>query len=150
MIKEKSAGAVVFRKDKEIKYLLLHYEAKHWDFPKGNIEKGEKDEDTVKREVNEETGITDMELVNGFKESLHYFYKLKEETVSKEVVFYLAKTETEEVKLSFEHIGFAWLSYENAMKKLTFKNAKDILEKADKFLKTHRTLDDFYERKKAK
>ena len=150
MKKERSSGAIIFRKDNEIKYLLLHYEAKHWDFPKGHIEKGEKDEDTVKREVKEEAGITDIELVKGFKESLHYFYKLKEETISKEVVFYLAKTETENVKLSFEHIGFAWLSYDNAMKKLTFKNAKDILEKANQFLKTHRTLDDFYERKKAK
>ncbi|GAI42981.1 unnamed protein product, partial [marine sediment metagenome] len=44
---EKSAGAVIFsRSDKKIEYLLLHYQAGHWDFPKGNIEKGEKLEET--------------------------------------------------------------------------------------------------------
>ena len=150
MIKEKSAGAIIFRKDKEIKYLLLHYEAKHWDFPKGHIEEKETEIDALKREVEEETGIKGIELVKGFKEKISYYFKQNEEFIIKEVVFYLAKTETEEIKLSFEHIGSAWLSYENAIKKLTFKNAKDLLEKANKFLKTHRTLDDFYERKKAK
>ena len=70
MKQEKSAGAIVFIKDKEPIYLLLHYEAKHWDFPKGNIEKGEKDIETVKREIEEETGITDIEIVKDFKEKI--------------------------------------------------------------------------------
>ena len=52
---EKSAGAIIFRKNKKIKYLLLHYpsasktQAKdYWDFPKGHIEKGETIEQTVR------------------------------------------------------------------------------------------------------
>ena len=57
MKREKSAGAIVFRKEKEPVYLLLHYEAKHWDFPKGHVEKNETDEQTVRREIQEETGI---------------------------------------------------------------------------------------------
>ena len=61
---EKSAGAVVFRKEKEPLYLLLHYEAKHWDFPKGHVEENESDNETVKREVEEETGIKDIEIID--------------------------------------------------------------------------------------
>ena len=141
---EKSAGAVVFRKEKEPLYLLLHYEAKHWDFPKGHVEENESDNETVKREVEEETGIKDIEIIEGFKEKLHYFYKLKGELMSKDVIFYLAKTKSEKVKLSFEHIGFKWLPYKEAMDQLTFKNAKDILEKAHNFLRAHKTLDEFY------
>ena len=144
MKREKSAGAIVFRKDKEIKYLLLHYEAKHWDFPKGNVEEKETDTETVKREIAEETGITDVEIIQGFKEKIQYYYKLKNELINKEVIFYLAKTNTEKVKLSFEHIGYIWLSYDKAINKLTYKNAKDILKKAHEFLKTHKTLEDFY------
>ena len=144
MKKERSAGAIVFRKDKETKYLLLHYEGGHWDFPKGNIEVKETELQTVKREIEEETGIKDVELVQGFKEKIKYYYKLKGELINKEVVFYLAKTKTEQIKLSFEHIGFEWLPYDQAHEKLTFKNAKEILEKANKFLKTHKTLEDFY------
>src|SRR3989344_1806324 len=75
---EKSAGAIIFRKDKEeIKYLLLQYKFKtiYWDFPKGNVEEKEKDEDTVKREIKEETGIESIEILPEFKEKVNYFYK---------------------------------------------------------------------------
>ena len=143
MKKERSAGAVIFRKDKEIKYLLLHYEAGHWDFPKGHVEEKEAELDTIKREVREETSIEDIELVLDFREKIEYYYKLKGELMHKEVVFYLAKTKTEQVRISFEHIGYIWLPYDKAVEKLTFKNAKEILEKANAFLKTHKTLDDF-------
>ena len=143
MKQEKSAGAVVFRKDKEPIYLLLHYEEGHWDFPKGHVEENEADADTVKREVEEETGIKDIEIIKDFKEKMQYYFRFKNELINKTVVFYLAKTKTKEVKLSFEHIGFEWLPYDKAIEKLTYKNAKEILKKADNFLKTHNTLDDF-------
>lgn len=132
---EKSAGAVIFsRADKKIEYLLLHYQAGHWDFPKGNIEKGEKLEETVKREVKEETGIEDIKFISGFKESIKYFYKLKGRNIFKIVTFFLAETETKKVKISWEHIGYQWLSYQEAIAQLTFKNAKEILKKANHFL----------------
>ena len=144
MIREKSAGAILFIKEKEPLYLLLHYESGHWDFPKGHVEAGETDLDTVRREVKEEAGITNIGILQNFKEKIHYFYKVNNELMSKDVVFYLAKTNTKDVKLSFEHIGFAWVSYEKAMEKLTYKNAKDILQKAHEFLKSNKSLDDFY------
>ena len=135
MNKESSAGAVVFRKGKETVYLILKYEEGHWDFPKGNIEEGETDEETIKREVMEETGIDDIAIIKEFREKIHYFYMLNDELVSKEVVFHLAETEKDKIKLSFEHMDFKWLNFEEAMKKLTFENAKNVLKKADGFLK---------------
>ena len=136
MPKEKSCGAVVFRKQKEgVKYLLLHYESVHWDFPKGHMEKNEKEEMTAAREIKEETGIEEIEFVDNFRETIKYFYKKGEETVYKEVIFFLAQSATEHVELSKEHIGYAWMSYEHAYKRLTYNNAKELLEKADEFLK---------------
>jgi len=135
MPKEKSCGAVLFRKSKgRIFYLLLHYETGHWDFPKGNQEKGEKEEETAAREIEEETSINKIKLIEGFKQQIKYFYKIKGALVSKEVSFYLAETKTEKVKISFEHIGFEWLDYRNAMERLTYKNSKKILEKANSFI----------------
>ncbi len=138
---EKSAGAVIFRKEGgKIYYLLLHYPSnaksprEYWDFPKGHIEKGEKIEETVKREVEEETGLKDIKLIEGFKEWIKYFFKFKEKNIFKIVTFFLAETKTKEVKVSFEHIGFKWLPYEEAIEKLTFKNAKEILKKANEFI----------------
>lgn len=134
MPREISAGAVIFKKNKEIKYLLLNYEAGHWDFPRGAIERGEEEKETVQREVKEETGICDLEFIPGFREKIFWFYKKEGKTIYKEAIFYLAKTKTEKVKLSFEHVGFRWLSYEEAMEQLTFQNSKKILEKANQYL----------------
>lgn len=135
MPKEKSCGAIVFKKQKDgIKYLLLHYGAGHWDFPKGRQEKNETEEQAALREIKEETGIEDVEFADGFREAISYFYKQGGETMFKEVIFFLAQSAADEVKLSSEHIGYAWLGYENAYKKLTFNNAKELLRKANQFL----------------
>lgn len=132
---ERSAGTVLFNdNDGKLEYLLLHYPAGHWDFPKGNIEKGEAEMDTVRREVKEETSIDNIEFVNGFRKKIMYNYRRGGKLVYKEVIFYLAKASDKNVKLSFEHQGYKWLNYNDAMKLLTYKNAKMILEEANKFL----------------
>jgi len=91
----------------------------------------------VKREVKEETGLKDIKLIEGFKEWIKYFFKFKGKNIFKIVTFFLAETKTKTVKVSFEHIGFKWLPYEEAIEKLTFKNAKDILKKANDYLKNY-------------
>ncbi|MDD5145632.1 MAG: NUDIX domain-containing protein [Candidatus Pacebacteria bacterium] len=141
---EKSAGAVIFRKEPsqkegKIYYLLLNYPGfrrptSYWDLPKGHIEKGEALEDTMRREVREETGLVDIELVPDFKETIKYFFKWENSNIMKFVTFFIAKTKTKEVKVSGEHLGYEWLPYEEAIKKLTFKNAKNILQKVNDFI----------------
>ncbi len=136
MLREKSCGAVVFlTKDDKTLYLLLNYAAGHWDFVKGNVEPNENEKQTVVRELREETSITEAAFLEGYRESISYFYRRQGLTVHKEVVFYLMESKTEKVELSFEHVGYIWLDYKNAMEKLTFKNARDILQKAHSFLK---------------
>ena len=134
MLNEKSCGAVVYAKTPEIKYLLLQYEAGHWDFVKGNVEKGEAEKETAVRELGEETGIKDARFLEGFREKIGYFYKRQGSTVYKEVVFFLMESPSPRVTLSYEHIGYAWLTYEGALEKLTFKNARDVLQKAHQYL----------------
>src|SRR3989338_3200295 len=113
MIKESSAGAVVFRVENGKRfYLLLLYTGGYTDFPKGNIEKGETEEQTVIREVQEETGISGIKLIFGFRETVRYFYRRAGHTVNKDVVYFLAETQTKDVKISFEHAGFEWLDFE--------------------------------------
>lgn len=141
MIHEKSAGAVVFYgHGTDIEYLLLLYGAGHWDFPKGNIEKGEQELDTVRREVWEETGIKDIEVIPGFKRRIRYYYRREGALVHKEVIFYLVRALTKEVKLSREHKDYVWLGYENALRRLTFKTAKKTLSEAHRFLSSRLAL----------
>jgi len=133
MPKEKSVGAIVFHNENENPcFLLLLYGAGHWDLPKGHIEGNENEMQTMFRELKEETGLEkdQLELIPGFREQIHYFYKSKNKTVFKEVVFFLVKAKHSNIKLSHEHKAFKWLPIEEALQTATFKTAKQLLEKA--------------------
>jgi 8-oxo-dGTP pyrophosphatase MutT (NUDIX family) len=143
VIREKSCGAVIFiNTGEQTKYLLLNYAGGHWDFVKGNVEPNENEKETVVRELKEETAITDAQFMDGFKETIAYFYRRQGLTVHKEVVFFVMESHTEKVELSFEHVGYIWLDYKRAMEKLNFKNAKDVLQKAHDLLKKQKIVTD--------
>jgi 8-oxo-dGTP pyrophosphatase MutT (NUDIX family) len=138
---EKSAGAIIFRKERgKIYYLLLKYASSksikktYWGFPKGRIEKGEKTVATIRREVKEETGLKDIKFLKGFKKIDRYFFKREGKTIFKVVFYLLAETKTKKVTLSFEHLDYQWLPFELAIKKLTFKSAKELLKAANDYL----------------
>lgn len=142
-LKAKSAGAVVFRKEgTKIKFLLLCHGTKEkfwWDFPRGHVEKGETLKQTARREVFEETGIKDLIFLPNFQKSTSYFFyghKDREEgkLIFKTNIFYLVETKNIKIKISSEHHNFCWLPYKLALKTLTFKNSKKILERAYQFL----------------
>ncbi len=133
---ERSAGAVIYREEKEEPlFLLLHYEEGHWDFPKGHIESGETSKITIRREVEEETGIRRLAFRPGFKETIRYFFRSKKRGVLKFVVFFLVKTPQKEVFLSDEHIGYDWLPYRKALKRITYTSSRNVLRKAHSHLK---------------
>jgi bis(5'-nucleosidyl)-tetraphosphatase len=133
MQKHKSVG-VVLRNSSTNKYLVLHYPSGHWDYAKGHVEEGETEEQTLRRELKEETGITRITLIEGFKEAIKYHFKQDGNLIDKEVVFYLAETDEEDVKISYEHKDHNWLDYKDALEKVTFKNAKELLMKAEEVL----------------
>ena len=135
MIEETSAGIVLFRKENsKILFLLLNYPSGHWDFVKGKMEEGETIHQTAIRETREETGITDIDFIKGFKENIEYSFKFDGDIVQKEVVFFLAKTNTKKIELSYEHLDYVWLDFTNALNKITYDNAKNVLTKAKNYL----------------
>ena len=135
MREQKSAGIVLFRNaSNKNEFLLLNYPQGHWDFIKGKVEQGETLYETASRETKEETGISDIEFIDGFEESVEYNFKFKNEDIHKIVVFFLAKTNEKKITLSHEHNDFVWLEYDDALKKTTFRNAKNVLSKTNEFL----------------
>ena len=130
MLEERSAGAILYLDSTDDKlYLLLNYPSGHWDFVKGNIEKDETLKQTVLREIKEETGISQVNFVDDFEDKIEYYYQRDGELVHKEVIFFLAKTTTREVTLSDEHLDYTWLTFNDAIKKLTYKSAQKLLRK---------------------
>lgn len=135
LMNETSSGAILYNIENEtIIFLLLRYFQGHWDFPKGNKEKGENDIDTALREITEETGINDVTFLEGFKKEIFYKYKRNNHLISKKVVYFLAKSNSIDVALSSEHLDFVWEPYEDALRKITYKNSKEILSEGYKFL----------------
>lgn len=135
MKEQHSAGIVVYTDVNGTReYLLMHYAAGHWDFVKGKLESGETKLQAAIRELEEESGITTIELHDGFEESFAYVFDFKGEPTRKTVNFFVGKTTEQEVTLSNEHRGYRWLSYDQAYKNLTYQNAKNVLEKAEQFL----------------
>ena len=135
MIEERSAGVILFNKTEGIQFLILKYPSGHWDFVKGNIEEGEKEKETVKRELFEETGINSLQIHQGFNEKVEYNYYKKDRKVHKIVSYYLAETDQKEIKLSFEHLDSKWSDYEDLMKLITFENSREILKKGNEVIK---------------
>ncbi len=141
----KSAGVIVYKRGAQgnREFLLLEYGAgRHWDFAKGGVEKGESEREAAARELKEETGLEGVRFAEGFRETLHYFFRDKhaeserKPLVSKTVVFFLAEAPAgARVRVSFEHSKFIWLPFEEALWRATFGNAKEMLRKAEEHLK---------------
>lgn len=131
-MKEKSCGCIIFKYDDEkLLFLVIKQTLGHFSFPKGHVEESESEKDTALREVKEETGF-DISFVGDFREVITYSPK---PGVLKDVVFFLGNVidgvmtpQEDEVSL------IEWLSYEDALKVVTFDDDKNVLKKAYKYI----------------
>ena len=134
MIEEVSAGAVIYHDDQNVgtrKYLVLHYPAGHWDFPKGAVEKGETEQQAAIREIFQETGLRVNAFDPTFRKEIEYNYRRQNGLAHKRVIFFLANSDTSTVRISFEHSGYEWLTFEQTVRRLTFDNARSVLREAN-------------------
>lgn len=134
-MEERSAGAVVFRDSPAGRMYLLLQNGGRWDFPKGGVEEGESELQTVLREVEEETGLKDIKILPGFRKVIEYFYRRDGKNIHKQVAYLLASTPTDRVKISFEHQGFGWFRFEEAVDKASYGNSKLTLKEAEGFVR---------------
>lgn len=130
---EKSCGAVVYNPKKH-SFLIIKMLNGNWGFPKGHTEDQETDIQTAIREVTEETGIN-IEILDGFKKSIKY---IPFPEVLKEVIFFIGITEEEKVTIDKDEIeDYMWCSYEEALKMITYKPQRDVMESSLQFIKNY-------------
>ena len=123
-------GGVIFRG----KILLLYKNFKNkyegWVLPKGTVEEGEEYTETALREVLEETG-SKASIIKYIGKS-EYSFHVPEDTVSKEVHWYLMMTDSYYSKPQREEhfVDSGFYKYHEAYHLLKFSNEKQILERA--------------------
>jgi len=138
MSRERSAGLVVFRERGGRREYLLVQSRRHgaWGFPKGHVRPGETDLAAARRETAEETGLADLEVVPGFVRALRY--ELPGSGIEKEAVYLPARAPDEAGPagaLDPEVAETVWVSLAEALRLLTFAEARELLRALDEFLK---------------
>jgi 8-oxo-dGTP pyrophosphatase MutT (NUDIX family) len=114
--------------------------------PKGLVDLGEKPEQTAVREVAEETGLTAIPVVK--LGDIKYFYVRTwgdKERVFKIVSFYLLRYESGEIDAISEDMRIEvkralWIPLEDAVRQLAYKGEKDMVRRAQNYLKAHAGL----------
>ncbi len=102
------------------KILLLHrastvdFESNKWDDVGGRMHQFENPEETLRREIEEETGIGQIRVVKPIDVS-HYFRGSKKATNEMIVITYWCMTASNDIRLSDEHDEYRWVLPEEAL-----------------------------------
>lgn len=140
-IKEKSFGVVPILKDSQnnLFFCLVQHAKEHWGFPKGHGNEGETGIDTAKRELMEETGIEDINLLRDKSFTENYTFEADGIEHDKTVEYFIGFTsdrETNTLKNFQEEISeMKWLTYDEAKNLITFSEARRILNEVMEYLK---------------
>ena len=141
MEEQTSAGGVVIKdNEKSLEILLIKDRFGHWTWPKGHIEDGETPQEAALREISEETGLSDLEIVEQIGEQRYSFIKDDKE-ISKKVTIFLVKYQGEgSFKVQTSEIDSAvWYSPEEAVEMIEYNGSKDILNNGiDAFRRKYR------------
>lgn len=131
--RETSAGGVVFRRgpDGQLRYLLIRDSYRNWGFPKGHLEVGEPPADAARREVTEETGLTDL-ILHGPIRVIDWYFRFRGKTIHKYCHFFLLESRAgEPVPQADEGITeCAWRQHEEALETISYDNARGVLRRA--------------------
>ncbi len=119
-----SVGMLVQYKNK---FLLLERKNNILEPCKGHVEKDESYEETMKRELFEETNIKNFEIIDKIG-LLKFSFIKNDKKVNRNIVYFHIKVFDDNVKLSEEHKNFYWLEKEEFLKKLTFNDVRELLK----------------------
>lgn len=118
IVREPTAGGVIFRRNKndEVEILLIQDAKDRWTIPKGHIEDGETAQETAKREIGEEAGLTNVEVI-GWLGKINFRYRRIDKLVLMTTQVFLVKAlgDTDAIRKEDWMNGIRWFSFADAL-----------------------------------
>jgi len=135
-MKDEAFGIVpIFETEADTLFLLVQHQAGHWAFPKGHANPGESPAETARRELEEETGISDFQMLEEPSFAEHYSFVKHGEQVEKTVTYFLGFVNSMEVVVQEEEIqNHAWTAFEEAVKLITFDENRRMFGRVKEYL----------------
>lgn len=125
IVREPTAGGIVFRRNKagEIEILLIQDAKNRWTIPKGHIEEGETAQQTARREIGEEAGLTSVDML-GWLGKIHFRYRRVDRLVLMTTQIYLvrAKGDTNAIQKEDWMNGIKWFPFHEALDMIEYED----------------------------
>ncbi len=125
IVREPTAGGIVFRRNKagNVEILLIQDAKDRWTIPKGHIEDGETAKQTAAREIGEEAGLHDVDVLDWLGK-IHFRYRRIDKLVLMTTQIYLvrAKGDTNAIEKESWMNGIQWFSFHEALDLIEYED----------------------------
>jgi len=124
IVREPTAGGIVFRHgEKGVEILLIQDAKDRWTIPKGHIEEGETAQQTARREIGEEAGLSQVDIL-GWLGKIHFRYRRIDKLVLMTTQIYLvrAKGDTNDIQKEEWMNGIKWFTFQDALDAIEYED----------------------------
>lgn len=133
IVREPTAGGIVFRhgEDGGVEILMIQDAKDRWTIPKGHIEEGETAQQTARREIGEEAGLMNVDML-GWLGKIHFRYRRIEKLVLMTTQIYLvrARGDTNDIKKEDWMNGIKWFTFHDALEEIEYEDIAKLMLKA--------------------
>ena len=131
IVREPTSGGIVFRltaDKKDIEILLIQDSKGRWTIPKGHIEPGETAKMTARREIEEETGLRNFDVLMWLGK-IHFKYRRTDKLVLMTTQIYLVQSlDAREMPTGEKWMkGIQWFSFNQALDLIEYEDIEKLM-----------------------